>query len=555
MNIISILLLFLAVLGCSSEETPSAPTTTNGKLSLNVTINKEVTEVANARTLEDDVTVDILDSNGEVAVSYASISAIPEEIELATGVYTSVAKSTSASLTGFDTPQYGGISESYSITTDALTAEKLDCTLQNTKVTVAYSDVIKNQYTTYSTNVTSDFGELTFEKDVTRAGYFRATGSLTVVATIGDNGQTVESVISDIQPTTLYKVTITIEEGTGKVVISVDESVLDGGNKDIVITPVEGEARPEYNTSIGFFTKNGKLYDPNGMEFVARGVNNAHFWFDNGGRDLALNALSAISANSSNMVRLVWQTDYNASNWENEEETVRLRKMINTCIANGMVPMIEMHDATGGENKEQIDAIVAYYTRPDILSVMKEFESILLINIANEWSGKNAVYRDTYTEAVTNLRSAGLMHTLVIDASGWGQDIQHVFDYGQNIIDSDPLKNILFSVHMYQSFRTEQSITAALEKAVELKLPLVVGEFGFKHGDPEIDIPFEHILTECERLEIGWLAWSWKGNSGGVEYLDLVEEWDGSKVTQWGTDIITGPFGLQNTAKKVSVLK
>ncbi|WP_170178534.1 DUF4493 domain-containing protein [Flammeovirga pectinis] len=555
MNIISILLLFLGVLGCSSNETPNIPTATNGKLSLNVTINKEVTEVANGRTLEEDVTVDILDSDGKVAVSYASISAIPEEIELATGVYTTVAKSTSASLTGFDTPQYGGVSESYSISTDALTAEMLDCTLQNTKVTVAYSDVIKNQYTTYSTNVTSDFGELTFEKDETRAGYYRATGNLTIVATIGDNGQTVESVISDIQPTTLYKVTIAIEEGTGKVIISVDESVLDGGNKDIVITPVEGEARPDYNTSIGFFTKNGKLYDPNGMEFVARGVNNAHFWFDNGGRDLALNALSAINANSSNMVRLVWQTDYNASNWENEEETVRLRKMINTCIANGMVPMIEMHDATGGENKEQIDAIVAYYTRPDILSVMKEFESILLINIANEWSGKDAVYRDTYTEAVTNLRNAGIMHTLVIDASGWGQDIQHVFDYGQNIIDSDPLKNILFSVHMYQSFRTEQSITAALEKAVELKLPLVVGEFGFKHGDPAVDIPFEHILSECERLEIGWLAWSWKGNSGGVEYLDLVEEWDGSKVTQWGTDIITGPYGLQNTAKKVSVLK
>ena len=58
----------------------------------------------------------------------------------------------------------------------------------------------------------------------------------------------------------------------------------------------------------GYFTaKNGKLYDANGKEFLIRGVNSAHIWWDNWGRNYALNSLPAISATGSNTVRIVWQ--------------------------------------------------------------------------------------------------------------------------------------------------------------------------------------------------------------------------------------------------------
>ncbi|NLR93393.1 DUF4493 domain-containing protein [Flammeovirga agarivorans] len=556
-----LLLLFLGLISCSTEEPTDTPETTMGNLTLSVAIDEQVDEQSSQRQKEEtlDMKIDIVDVDGKTVDSYASINELPEEIELATGVYTAQGVSTSSKQLGFDDPQYGGTSEDFSIQSDQLTAVSLSCNLQNTMVSVAYSDVVKNQFSVYSSVVKSSFGELAFEQGETRSGYFRSSGSLTVNSTIGEGNSQLnaEVTIDNIQPTTHYTVTIDVDTGTGKLVITVDETVLDGGEKDIVITPVEGEERPDYNTSIGFFTKDGKLYDANGVEFIARGLNNAHFWFDNGGRELALDALTPIAAYHSNAVRLVWQTNYEAKNWNNVEESVQLRKLITTTIDKGMVPMIELHDVTGDESKENLLKMAEFYVRADILAVMKEFESILLINIANEWSGKTTTYRDAYKEAVTMMRNAGLKHTIVIDASGWGQDMTPIFDYGQEIIDNDPQKNILFSVHMYQSYRNEVTITSNLEKAVEMKLPLIVGEFGFQHGGtPEapIQIPYEHILSECERLGIGWYAWSWKGNSGGVEYLDLSEDWEGTTLTDWGDGIVNDVNGLKNTSKKVSVI-
>ncbi|NME71203.1 DUF4493 domain-containing protein [Flammeovirga aprica] len=560
--ITSFLLLLVGLMSCSSDDTPSDPVAQNGNLSLAVTINEDVEEKTSFRQQNEGsgIKINIVDAEGKTVVSYASIEAVPEEIELPAGVYKAKGESNSTAQFGFEDPQYGGSSEDFSIQSEKLTTSSLECKLQNAKVTVGYSDVVKNQFGTYSSVVKSSLGQLAFSQTETRAGYFRASGNLTVTATIGegDSQLTSEITLTSIQPTTHYAVTVDVEQGSGKLVISVDETILAGGDKGIVITPIEGETRPSYNTSIGFFTKDGKLYDANGMEFIARGVNNGHFWFDSGNRNTAIKGLTPIAAYHSNTVRMVWQTNYVPSQWNNVAETTQLRKMINTAIDKGMVPMIELHDVTGDESKENLLKMAEYFVRPDILGVMKEYESILMINIANEWSGKTTTYRDAYKEAVTMMREAGLKHTIVIDGSGWGQDMTTIFDYGQEIIDNDPQKNILFSVHMYQSYRNETTITSNLEKAVEMKLPLIVGEFGFQHGGtPEnpIQIPYKHILAECERLGIGWYAWSWKGNSGGVEYLDLSVDWEGTELTDWGKGIVNDVNGLENTAKKVSVIK
>ncbi|WP_206780206.1 DUF4493 domain-containing protein [Flammeovirga pacifica] len=555
------LLLLLWLTGCSSNDTPlESEEGGMGNLSLSVDINEAVDEVSNSRSMSTaDVKINIVNAEGQTVVSYNSINEVPESIELDAGVYKAVAVSTSTSLVAFEAPQYGGTSAEFAIQKEQTTSIALECLLQNTKVTVDYSDLIKNQFSTYATVVKSNIGELLFDKEETKAGYYRSSGDLNVSATIGTGvDQKITSfLIENIQPQTHYKITIDIDQGTGKIVIDVDETLVDGGNHDIIVTPIEGEARPDYNTSIGFFTKEGKLYDANGMEFHPRGVNNAHFWFDSGNRLWAFNALSPIAAYHSNSVRMVWQTNYNKESWNNVEEADQLRNMFNEAISKGLVPMIELHDVTGNESKEDLLKTAAFYVRPDILSVMKEFESILLINIANEWSGKNTVYRDAYKEAVIMLRNAGLKHTIVIDGSGWGQDMTPIFDYGQEIIDADPQKNILFSVHMYENYRNESTITTNLEKAVEMKLPLIVGEFGFQHGgtaDNPIQIPYTHILSECERLGLGWYAWSWKGNSGGVDYLDLSNDWEGNTLSDWGKGIVNDVNGLANTAKKVSVI-
>ena len=54
---------------------------------------------------------------------------------------------------------------------------------------------------------------------------------------------------------------------------------------------------------------------------------------------------------------------------------------------------------------------------------------------------------------------------------------------GQQLIDCDPLHNILFSVHMYGSWNDSQKIINKLTEVKNKQLPLIVGEFGYNYND------------------------------------------------------------------------
>jgi hypothetical protein len=88
----------------------------------------------------------------------------------------------------------------------------------------------------------------------------------------------------------------------------------------------------------GFHTYNGKLYDANKNEFMVRGINNAHADYDNYGRWLARDALPSIAATKANSVRILWRS--------NKLTTLDLDSVLDACVKNGLVPIVELHDAT-----------------------------------------------------------------------------------------------------------------------------------------------------------------------------------------------------------------
>ena len=62
------------------------------------------------------------------------------------------------------------------------------------------------------------------------------------------------------------------------------------------------------------------------------------------------------------------------------------------------------------------------------------------------------------------------------------------------------------------------------------------------------------IMKYCQENGIGYLGWSWKGNSGGVEYLDIANSWDGSVLSaDWGENLVNGENGIKQTSVKCSV--
>lgn len=296
-----------------------------------------------------------------------------------------------------------------------------------------------------------------------------------------------------------------------------------------------------------FTTRDNKLIDANGKKFVIKGINNPHAWFG----QKAYDALDEISSIGSNTVRIVWQTR------GNDQE---LERIIKRCIELRMIPMVELHDVTGSPSKERLVAMAQWYSKAERVAMLKQYEKYLLLNIANEWGDHQVSsdhWLDSYTEAVNIMRNAGYNLTIVVDAPGWGQNITPFIERGKDLIKADPLHNILLSVHMYGSWNDPEKIKKDLKACRKLKLPLIVGEFGYNsdEGNNNLGCKADHkvILETCNKLKYGYIPWSWTGNNAENQWLDLVSPDDWKTLTWWGREVISSRNGITATSKRASV--
>lgn len=295
----------------------------------------------------------------------------------------------------------------------------------------------------------------------------------------------------------------------------------------------------------GFTVDGNNLIDANGNPFVMRGVNHSHTWF----QDKIKTVIPAIAETGSNTVRIVLS---NGIQWKKIAQK-DVEDIIKRCKAYKMIAVLEVHDATGRDDPEEIEKIVDYWI--EIKDALIGNEAFVILNIANEWPGKSdsEMWRDAYVKAIPRLRDAGIKNTIMVDAGGWGQYAQSIADYGKEVFESDPDKNTMFSVHMYGTAGNfPRTISDNLRKITEQGLCVIVGEFGYKHSDGNVDE--EYIMKYTTENNIGYLGWSWKGNGGGVEYLDLAEDWEGNTLSKdWGEVLINGENGIKQTSKLCSV--
>ncbi len=158
-------------------------------------------------------------------------------------------------------------------------------------------------------------------------------------------------------------------------------------------------------------------------------------------------------------------------------------------------------------------------------------------------------------QVIPELRTAGIKNTIMVDAGGWGQYGQSIADGGKAVFAADPLENTMFSVHMYGTAgKNESTIKKNLEGVTSQGLCVIVGEFGYTHTDGDVDEAF--IMQYCNENSLGYLGWSWKGNGGGVEYLDIATEWDGSVLSaDWGENLVNGENGIRKTSKLCTVFE
>lgn len=307
------------------------------------------------------------------------------------------------------------------------------------------------------------------------------------------------------------------------------------------------------NSKPGFFVQGRQLFSKDGEAVVLRGINHMFIWTDKSGK-----SLREIAKTGANCVRLVWNTTGRVSD---------LDRLIRECIRLNMIPIPELHDATG--RWERFGEVMDYWLREETIDMLKRHQEYLLLNVANEPASQvlpSEEFYDTYRLAITRFRAAGLRVPLMLDADGWGHSTDNIMSQGARLLQCDPDHNLLFSIHMwwpsaqhdvnatgYRNVR--ERVTGVLEKAAEANLPLVVGEFAPMAMGGVGDIPYLHILAECERLDVGWLAWSWGPGNQDCPDMDMTTHSTLNTLKGWGIEVCSGDTNsILNTSRIPAII-
>lgn len=278
------------------------------------------------------------------------------------------------------------------------------------------------------------------------------------------------------------------------------------------------------------------------------GVNHATLYVDR-----AAEAMPEIARTGANAVRLFWAATHKVP--ITEAETA-----IEASIVNGMIPILEMHDATGPGNWGKMEAIISYWTSPAAVSLIKKYQDHLIVNIANEAGPERGQQYDeferVYANAVKRLRNAGIRVPIMIDASGWGRDYQVLLDKGPALVDADPDHNLIFSAHLYDGMSRSQ-IANVLQDAVDRGLPFIIGELANRSpaGSCGGQLDYVALISEANKRDIGWLAWSWGDDSPDSWWntdcweFDMTRTFSYDSLERWGLEVaVTNPDSIRNKA-------
>jgi mannan endo-1,4-beta-mannosidase len=292
-----------------------------------------------------------------------------------------------------------------------------------------------------------------------------------------------------------------------------------------------------------FYLDGRFLKDPCGNKVVLRGVNEMIIWSSD---KTGAQVYKEIAKTGANVVRIVWTSKGSAAD---------LDKTIANALAEKLIPIVENHDPTGDITK--IPAAVDYWTQKDVADVLLKHADKLLLNIGNE-AGNGSVSSDDfegiYGDAIKRLRDAGFKFPLIVDSTGWGSNILTIFNSGDVVVASDPLKNTMLSVHTYwddaDGALTRRHLTHVAD---DLKLPMIVGEFAStrvtvcKSGSYD----YKTLMAVAQEKEIGWLAWSWGQvkNSDCAGVIDMSTDGTFAGLTDWGLEVATtDPNSIKNTS-------
>jgi hypothetical protein len=209
--------------------------------------------------------------------------------------------------------------------------------------------------------------------------------------------------------------------------------------------------RPSYNTGNGFFVLDGKLYDANGNAFRLRGVDRAHY---------DSNSAAGIALSKANSVRIFIGINYGQT-WPGLANIIQTQHIAYDEVPIPVIPSTTTGTATScSTDTTVLSSVVANWVAN--AAVFTPMNREMIVNIANEWGpSDSSVWASSYISAVQQMRAAGYLGTLLIDAGGCGQDELDLDTYATQVLAADPQHNLMFAYHLYGGTTTFQAPIAS----------------------------------------------------------------------------------------------
>lgn len=211
-----------------------------GFLYLNV--EEDATLQTKAAVVDESLRVAILRGEGDTLQVYQDYlqEVRGERLILPVGVYTVAVSSNHDGKAHWETPFYAG-SEEVTVKQGEITNAKVTCTIANTKVSVKYTDSMRDYFSDYQTTVSNSSGELTYTRDEYRSGYFapeKLTVQLDLVNRDG-NKFALKRVYPDVKPQCHYTFAFKLNtEGDGDTDAGMDMDVSIDTEHNEIIYPI-----------------------------------------------------------------------------------------------------------------------------------------------------------------------------------------------------------------------------------------------------------------------------------------------------------------------------
>ena len=283
------------------------------------------------------------------------------------------------------------------------------------------------------------------------------------------------------------------------------------------------------NNDSNFQIIDGKIYDPNGQEFIIKGANMF-------AQESISNFHNYLNVWGFNTIRVPNYLLGSYGQAHPEEDDYRTNhKIVDAYTDTGqrVVVMFDAHDLIGSYYEGQNWETLKDYWR-DMAQEFKD-NPYVWFNLHNE-PGNHIAQQKKWVEyhrkLIDIVRAEGANNTIVIDGEAWGQDFhtQTIVTHAQEIMTGN--ENIVFSIHVYDQWTTN-NLGTYLDTLEAQNIPIIIGEYGSETNNSSTLAATQQMFPLVQEREIGRIVWHAQAddlNNLTTGYNGNAESFDGTNA-------------------------